>query len=308
MEQRILGRTGLNASLMGLGGGGHSRLGMAKDKSESEIIRIIHSALDAGVNFIDTAEAYGTEPVVGKGIAAWPRDQLILSTKKSPGRGLNEDEIRHSVERSLGNLGTDYIDIYHLHGVPPKEYSSIVEQAYPVLEVLQQEGKIRFIGITERFERDTGHRMLEQALDDDLFDVVMVGLNLLNQSARRSILKRTQQMNVGVLIMFAVRSALSDPARLKEVMALLKAENQVADLPEEGALDFLVADAGADSIPDAAYRFCKHEEGVHVVLSGTSNIDHLADNIRSLDREPLPEATLHRLHEMFGEVDSVSGS
>ncbi len=293
---------------MGLGGGGHSRLGMAKQKSEAETIRIIQGALDAGVNFIDTAEAYGTEAVVGLGIADRPRDQLILSTKKSPRSGLGEDEIRSSVERSLRNLGTDYIDIYHLHGVPRQDYASIVEQAYPVLDLLRQEGKIRFIGITERFERDTDHSMLEKALDDDLFDVVMVGFNLLNQSARRSILKRTQQLDVGVLIMFAVRRALSNPARLAEVIAQLTADKQVANLPEDGALDFLVAEGAAASIPDAAYRFCKHEKGVHVVLSGTSNIDHLADNVRSLEGGALPSPTLHRLYEMFGEVDSVSGS
>lgn len=148
--------------------------------------------------------------------------------------------------------------------------------------------------------------MLERALDDDLFDVVMVGFNLLNQSARRSILKRTQQQEVGVLVMFAVRRALSNPARLKEVMALLKSRNQVPDLPDEGVLDFLLE--AAVSIPDAAYRFCNHQAGVHVILSGTSNIDHLTDNILSLERPALSTATVEKLQQLFAEVDSVSGS
>jgi aryl-alcohol dehydrogenase-like predicted oxidoreductase len=85
MEFLTLGRTGLRASVMGLGCGGHSRLGLSYGNSESEAEEIVRSALDTGINFIDTAEAYRNETVVGRAIQGISRDQIILSTKAGVG-------------------------------------------------------------------------------------------------------------------------------------------------------------------------------------------------------------------------------
>jgi aryl-alcohol dehydrogenase-like predicted oxidoreductase len=110
--------------------------------------------------------------------------------------------------------------------------------------------------------------------------------------------------------MFAVRRALSDPGVLAEVMASLREGRQVgADVPADaGALDFLVREGGAESLQDAAYRFCRYEPGVHVVLSGTGNVAHLEANAASLNRPPLPEEDLARVRDMFAGVDDVSGN
>src|ERR1041385_7873798 len=81
MIYRTFGRTGLKVSAAGLGGGGFSRLGLAKGKSEAEIVSLIHLALDLGVNIIDTAAAYGTEPVIGRAIKSGPRERLVITTK-----------------------------------------------------------------------------------------------------------------------------------------------------------------------------------------------------------------------------------
>jgi len=293
---------------MGLGGGGYSRLGMSRDKSEAESITIIAAAIYGGVNFIDTAEAYKTESLIGKGIRSTPRDKLVISSKKSPRWGIEEDDIIASVDQSLRNLGTDYIDVYHLHGIAPDSYHQVVEQAMPVLEKLRESGKVRFLGITERFEQDTSHKMLEMALGDDLFDVVMVGFNMINHSARDEIFRLTREKNIGVLDMFAVRNALSDPQRFKEVLLHLKEIGQIDAAIEDSCLDFLVEEEGASTIMEAAYRFCKHEPGVDVVLSGTSNLDHLQSNLQSLQLPGLGESALNRIHAIFGRVDSVSGS
>ena len=305
MEYRILGRTGLNVSVMGLGGGGHSRLGMSQGRSEAESLGIIQTALNEGVNLIDTAEAYGTESLIGTAIKPYDRSKLVLSTKKLT-NDLSAAAIRTSVDKSLMNLGTDYLDIYHLHGVSAQNYARVCEEALPVLDALKQQGKIRFLGITERFERDTNHEMLTSAIEDDHFDVMMIGFNLINQTASRGVFEMTQQRDIGVLIMFAVRRALSDARRLAELLAGLRDNGQVDE--SVNGLDFLVHDQAAVSIPDAGYRFCKYEPGVHVVLSGTSNLDHLNENIRSLGRGPLPDHDLSKLKQMFARVDSVSGS
>ena len=84
MIYRTFGRTGLKVSAAGLGGGGFSRLGLAKGRSEAEVVSLIHLALDLGVNIIDTAASYGTEPVIGRAIKLAPRDTLVITTKASP--------------------------------------------------------------------------------------------------------------------------------------------------------------------------------------------------------------------------------
>ena len=102
MEYTTLGRTGLRVSVMGLGCGGPSRVGQRTGKSEAEQVTIIRQALDAGVNFIDTAEVYQTEAVVGQAIKGLDRDKVVLSTKKSTwGESLTPEDVRTSLEASL---------------------------------------------------------------------------------------------------------------------------------------------------------------------------------------------------------------
>jgi aryl-alcohol dehydrogenase-like predicted oxidoreductase len=267
--------------------------------------------VDLGVNFLDTAEAYGTEEIVGKAIASFPREKIVLSTKKSfPLTGRDPSaEVRKSLEQSLKRLRTDYIDIYHVHGVEPEHYASAYGLV-PTLVKLRDEGKIRFLGITEAFVDDTTHRMLQQALKDGCWDIIMVGFNMLNQSARMTVLPETIKKNIGVLIMFAVRRALSQPARLRQLWAELKGKGLVDPALADGddPLRFLIEDRIAASIPEAAYRFCRYEPGVHVVLTGTGNTEHLKENLEAVVKSPLPEATVRRLRGIFARLDCVTGN
>ena len=313
MEYTTLGRTGLKVSVAGLGCGGPSRLGRRDNKSEKECIALVRSALDLGVNFLDTAEVYGTEEIVGKAIDAVPRDKIIISTKKAFPLADPSDpagEVRKSLEQTLRRLRTDYIDIYHAHGVEPGDYGYASTKLLPVLLRMREQGKIRFLGITEAFVEDTKHQMLQQALEDDYWDVVMVGFNMLNQSARNTVFSKTVKENVGTLVMFAVRKALSRTERLREVWSEL-AQKGLVDrnaCNPEAPLDFLLRDGKASSIVDAAYRFCRHEPGVHVILSGTGSSDHLKTNIESLTKPPLPEPVTARLREIFSKVDCITGN
>ena len=313
MEYTVLGRSGLRVSVAGLGAGGPSRLGLREDGNERDAIHIIRRAFDLGVNFLDTAEAYGTEEVVGKATKGLPRDRLVISTKKAvPALKAEEAraEMRAGLEQSLRRLQTDYVDIYHLHGVELAQYGFAVQEIVPVLQAMQREGKIRSVGMTEFFGIDPQHQMLQQALQDDWFDVVMVGFNLLNQSARARVFPATREKNIGVLIMFAVRRALSQPARLKQVMGELQGKGLVDPSwcagPEP--MGFLIHEGKATSYPDAAYRYCRHEPGVHVVLTGTGNPEHLHANLDSLVKPPLPEPVLNKLQQIFARVDSITGN
>ncbi len=311
MDYRTLGRTGLKASVAGLGCGGPSRIGQSQSNSEADSIRVVREALGAGINLIDSAEAYGTETIVGKALGEVRREDVIVSTKKSTwgDAALSRAAIAQGLEASLKRLGTDYVDIYHLHAVLPDAYPAVRDEVVPILLDLKKEGKIRFLGITEMFHRDSGHAMLQLALQDDCWDVMMAGFSLLNQSARDRVLSQTIEKDIGTLIMFAVRRALSREDRLREVLQDLEDRGLVdqGSVDHPDPLGFLVHEQGATSVTDAAYRYCRHEPGVHVVLSGTGNVDHLRANIISLLREDLPEPDRARLNTLFSRVDDISG-
>jgi aryl-alcohol dehydrogenase-like predicted oxidoreductase len=294
---------------MGLGCGGPSRVGKNTGKTEAESVSVVRQALDAGVNFIDTAEAYGTEEIIGQAIKGLDRSSLVLSTKKRTRQRMTPQDVRESLEASLRRLGTDYVDVYHLHGVVLKDYDYLLAEIVPAMQRLRDQGKLRFLGITELFGPDPQHAMLQRALQDDVWDVMMVGFNLLNQSARERVFARTIEKDIGVLIMFAVRRALSRPERLAEVIEELIEKGQLdpAEVDREDPLGFVVHEGGAVSVMDAAYRFCRYEPGTHVILSGTGNPDHLRANVESFYRPPLPVEDRRRLEHIFRQVDSVSG-
>jgi aryl-alcohol dehydrogenase-like predicted oxidoreductase len=308
----VLGRTGLEVSIAGLGCGGHRRLGQATGATEEESVGLVRRALDLGITYIDTARSYGTEEIVGRALVG-RRDEVVLSTKAHPETRdgpLSAASLRESVELSLRRLGTDHIDVFHLHGVNESTYRHCVEALVPELDRLRDEGAIRFLALSERFGGDPGHAMLQRALLDDCWDVVMVGFNLLNPSARTRVLTLTQEKNIGVEVMFAVRRALSQPDELRHVLDRLIDEHRITidDLDAKDPLAFLIHEGGAQSVVEAAYRFARHEPGCHVVLTGTGNPAHLDENIASITSPRLPLEDVERLDQLFGHLDHLSGN
>lgn len=312
MQYTTLGRTGLKVSVAGLGCGGHSRLGQETGKSEAESERVVRRAVELGINVIDTAEVYRTEEIVGNAIRGTPRDALVISTKKlcpDPERGDPAEALRRGVEHSLTRLRTDYIDVFYLHGVRSKQYTYARDTLLPVLFRLREQGKLRFVGVTEAFIPDPQHAMAKLALADDCWDVMMIGFNVLNQSARSRVFPTTRAKNVGTMGMFAVRNAFSRPDDLIGILAELRDRNQIdaALCMTSDPLGFLTEAGKAATLPEAAYRYCRHEPGLDVVLTGTGNVAHLEENVAALLEGPLAHNDRARLAEMFGRVDSASG-
>jgi aryl-alcohol dehydrogenase-like predicted oxidoreductase len=311
MQYTTLGRTGFRVSRMGLGGGGHSRLGRSAGRTPDESIAVVRRALELGINFIDTAEAYETESIVGRGIAGHDRANLILSTKKAMwgDKPISAADLRAGLEQSLQRLATDYVDIYHLHGLNIKQYDHAIGVLVPEMLKLRDEGKIRALAVSEAFNSDRTHEMFARAMADDCWDVVMVGFNILNQSARRRVLAPAIENNVGTLCMFAVRLAFSQPNKLRQMLAELieqgKLDRDAVDLDDP--LGFAVGSEGGLTITDTAYRFCRDEPGMHVILCGTGNVAHLEKNVASIERPPLSPDLRRRLVEMFDGLDNMSG-
>jgi len=310
MEYTTLGRTGLRVSVAGLGCGGFSRLGLGTGKTEAEAIALVSQALAMGVNLIDTAPTYGTEAVVGKAIASVPRSSVVLATKVSIRRGAEwfaPERVVESLDTSLRQLGTDYVDVLQLHGVHLAEYDYALDPIVPALMREREKGKFRYLGITEAPSDDAEQVMLQRAVRDDVWDVAMVAFHLMHQQARSKVFPHTSARQIGTLVMFAVRQVFAGPGRLKATMRDLAAAGQVdrrlAEAPDP--LGFLIHEGGARTLSEAAYRFARHEPGVDVVLFGTGHPDHLRENVASLLAPPLPEADLRRLASLFGHLAGV---
>ncbi len=150
MEQRILGRTGLSVSELCLGA---MMFGSWGNPDQEESIRIIHRALDAGINFIDTADVYSageSEQIVGRALAGGKRDEVVLATKvhgqmgEGPNRqGNSRRWILRECEESLRRLGTDWIDLYQIHRPDP---ATDIDETLGALTDLVRAGKIRYFG------------------------------------------------------------------------------------------------------------------------------------------------------------------
>jgi L-galactose dehydrogenase len=317
MDRVRLGRTGLEVSVAGLGTGGYSRLGLGQGKDEAHAVRIIHAGLDLGIDIIDTSSFYGTEEIVGTALKG-RRDQVVISTKNLMVREdtsltgtsyLTAAEFKQAVEGNLSRLGTDYIDILHVHGVCDHQYDHCRDALVPALQQLRDEGKIRFLAVSERFYTEPRHDMLVRALHDDFWDVIMVGFNIVNQSAIHNVLPKCAEKDVGTLCIYAVRSHLGSLEGARKLIsdAIAAGEVDPADLAMENPLLFLLEDGGAGSLPNACYRFNRHTPGANVILTGTGSFDHLQENVRSINDPPLPTAIVDKLHRIFGRVNSVSG-
>jgi aryl-alcohol dehydrogenase-like predicted oxidoreductase len=313
MPTRPFGRTGLDVSVMGFGAGGFSRAGLGQ--GEGHAAGMVAAAIEAGVNVLDTAEMYGTEPAVAAGIgrAGVGREAIVISTKVGyrEGRELRSPAaLEEAVRERLRLLRTEYVDVLHVHGVTPEDYERVRDELRPVLERLQSDGVVRWAGITEGFGVDTGHRMLQRAIADGCWDVVMVGFNLVNQSARERVLAPAREAGIGVMDMFAVRGALRDFEVLTGYLERRIEDGQLgAEVDVRAAVATLrrAVDAGAAaSLTDLAYRFVREEPGIDTVLIGTGNPEHLRANRESFLRPPLPDDVLAELRRVLAGVDTLN--
>jgi L-galactose dehydrogenase len=321
MQYRRFGRTGLQVSLMGLGSGGPSQLGQGSGVAEADAHRVVRRALDLGINLIDTAADYrDSEGILGRALQGVPRDSYVLCTKFNPVRGRaanpadesalkSEQDFVDSLDRSLQRLGTDHVDLLELHGVFPVWYERARDRFHPLMKRAQEQGKMRFVGISETFQGDDHHETLTRGLADNIWDAMMVGYNLLTPMPEEHVLPEAHRRDVGILVMCAVRRAIARPEKLTELIRQLKANGELPKdaLPDDAPLDWLVH-GDVDSVTAAAYKFAAQPPGVSCVLTGTANVHHLEENVRAVLNPTLPAADRQKILTLFGPIHRNLGN
>ncbi|HYH27247.1 MAG TPA: aldo/keto reductase [Actinomycetota bacterium] len=203
MELRVLGRTGVRVSSYCLG---TMMLGPWGSEDPDECVRIIHAALDAGINFVDTADVYGegeSERILGRALRD-RRDEVVLATKVfgqmgkgSNERGLSRLWITRALEESLKRLGTDHIDLYQVHRPDP---STDVEETLSALSDLVRQGKIRYFGSStfhgwQLMEADT----IARARGLDRFATEQPPYSIFVRHVEQDVFPVAQKLGMGIL-------------------------------------------------------------------------------------------------------------
>ena len=281
---RPFGRTGLSVSPLGLGAG---ELG-ADELDDREAEALLRVAVDRGVTLIDTARSYGSsEARIGRFLAP-VRDAVVLSTKVGYGVDGVDDWtgacVRLGVDRALGLLATDRIDIVHLHSCPIE----VLERGDVIaaLHDARRAGKVRCAAYSGDNEP------LEWAAASGQFDSLQLSWNLCDQRAG-SVIDRAHQAGLGVI---AKRPLANAPWRFADRPIGHEAELYWLRWRE------LAFDPGELTWDELAARFAAHHAGISSAIIGTRRAAHLAHNAELVARGPLPPPVIDAMRARFQAI------
>ena len=319
MERRRLGRTGLQVSVLGYGAGAVGGLFTKGAAADQE--RALARAVEAGINYFDTAPIYGngeSERNLGRALKALKAD-VVVGTKVRLVAEHRQDvagAIVRGMEGSLKRMGRDHVDLFQLHNPLAAQDAGdrlaidiALEQVAPAMEKLRASGKTRFIGFSGVGEPAA----LLRAVESGLFDTVQVVYNALNPSAGGPmpagapgldygrLLDRAKAADMGTIVIRALAGgALSGtidrhPLAMQDVAPIGSAPDFAADVARARQLEPLVRDGVAGSLTELGERFVISHPAVSTMLIGYSTLDHLDAAIAAVGKGPLPDAALKRL-------------
>ncbi|WP_426503280.1 aldo/keto reductase [Dactylosporangium sp. McL0621] len=305
MQYRTLGRTGIKVSPYALGTLMYATSVGNADPGDS--IRILHKALDAGINFVDTADAYGdSEEVVGKALQG-RRDRVVLATKFARPTGEDPNQqgasrrwIMRAVEDSLRRLQTDYIDLYQVHRPDP---ATDVEETLSALSDLIHSGKVRAIGTSGLPPSDIVEaQWVAERRGLERFRTEQPVYSLLNRGIEREVLPVAQRYGLGTLVWGPLGQGLLTGRVRKGGANDLSRARYFKHLNDERRLDVverLVPLAREAGLPmtHLAMAFTIAHPGVTSALLGARTEEQLDDLLAGLD-VALSDDVLDRIDEI----------
>ena len=284
MEKRTLGRTGLEISVLGFGG---AEIGF-QNASLDTVERLLGSALDAGLNVIDTGECYaGSEELIGRA-AGHRREEFHIFTKCGHASGLPYEDwdpelLRKSIDRSLLRLGTDCIDLVQLHSCTEEKLQQ--GDVIAVLQEAREAGKTRFIGYSG--DREAAR----YAVSCGAFDTLQTSVNIADQQPLSLTLPIALDKGIGVIAKRPIANAAWSKPDLAEDDYSYPYWTRLQAL----GYDFL---AGPDAA-SIALRFTLAQPGVATAIVGTQNPDRWLQNARLLDAGPLSSDQLAAIKDRW---------
>ncbi len=296
MRYRTLGRTGLRVSEISLGtveiglDYGIDANGRAHRPAEAEAEKLLNRALDLGVNFIDTARAYGeAEAIIGRALAG-RRKEFVLCSKVQPladqllSAAERREKLRESVHTSLRLLGTSELDILMLHS-PPTQV--VVGSDVPeILEELRREGKVHWVGASLY-----GEESAAGAIASDRYDCLQLAYSALDRRCERRIFPGAEQKGIGIVARSVLLKGILTP-RYQHLPASLAALSDAA-----ARMDALAQSNGM-SLPELAYRYALSHSVPQTALVGASSVEELEAAVRFAEAGPASPEVIEQVRRV----------
>ncbi len=318
MQYRKLGQSDLEVSVYALGCWPFAGGSFWGEQDDNDSIAAVHAALDAGINFFDTAEAYEagkSERVLGKALLG-RRDQAIIATKVAPNH-LAAADVVAACEQSLRYLQTDYIDLYLIHW---PNWNVPLEETVGALERLKQDGKIRAIGVCNFGVQDlTEILQLHPIVTDQL------PYSLLWRVVEREILPVCRQHDVGLMCYSPLSQGLltgryATAADVPEGIARTRYYNHtrspLSEHGEDGAEEEVfaalkgirrIADELGQSMAAVSLAWLRQQPGVATILVGARNAQEVQLNLPALQVELTPDV-IQALNDLTEPVKQKLGN
>jgi aryl-alcohol dehydrogenase-like predicted oxidoreductase len=300
MKYRTLGKTGFNVSEVSFGAWAIG--GSWGETSDDESLKALHRAIDAGVNFIDTADVYGdgrSERLIAQLKKERPRDTIHVATKAGrrlnphTAPGYNATNLESFIDRSLKNLATDSLDLVQLHCPPPEVYSK--PEVFGALDELAQKGKIKHYGVSVELVDEA-----LRAIEYPNVKTVQIIFNLFRLKPAEKFLPQAKTKNVGVLARVPLASGLLTGKITKQTQFAaddhrnFNRHGEAFDVGETfSGVDFDTALKAVDelkklvppgvSLAQFALKWILMDRGVTCVIPGAKRPDQVEDNAKASD-------------------------
>jgi aryl-alcohol dehydrogenase-like predicted oxidoreductase len=289
MEKRRLGKTDMDVSVLGFGG---SEIGYERSSSET-VAELLNSALDAGLNVIDTAECYyNSEELIGQTVSD-RRKEFYLFTKCGHPHGMesganwSKDSILKSIERSLDRLKTDRLDLVQLHSCSESELRK--GDVIDALQTARERGYTRYIG----YSGDS--RAAHFAVESGAFDTLQTSISIADQEAIDLSLPLAREKQMGVIAKRPIANASWKTGH----RPIDSYHHEYWERLRKLNYDFLHDDL--EKSISIALRFTLSVPGVHTAIVGTKKPERWVQNAKLLEAGPLDEPTFRKIRERWEE-------